>query len=365
MNTRVKQVLCSAMTGCLLLLLSACQSGAGVLSSSAPGEAGRSESPQPQVSSSEEASQSLPSAGEPDQPQKPQEEGSSSRLVVYFSCTGATERIAQWIAQKAGADLYEIIPQTPYTQADLDYTDPSSRTSLESADPSARPAIQGDIEHIEQYDVIFLGYPIWNGEAPRILSTFVEGHELSGKTLVPFCTSGGSGFADSDSALQSAAADALWLEGERFSSSATQQEVEAWLSGLPLDDSAQPAQTDPAQITVQDEAGHTVTFALHENAAAEGLLAQLPLVLPVEDFSTNEKIAYLPKPLDTAGASLSAGNVGELAYYSPWGNIAMFYGDYAPSEAAADQALYALGTAVSGGEQIEDLSGAVTLQLCE
>lgn len=111
-------------------------------------------------------------------------------LVAYFSATGNTERIAQKLANGLGADLYKITPQQPYTSSDLNYGNSQSRSTLEMNDPSARPAISGTISNIDQYDLIFIGYPIWWGQAPRIISTFVESYDLSGKTLVAFCTSG-------------------------------------------------------------------------------------------------------------------------------------------------------------------------------
>ena len=161
-------------------------------------------------------------------------EGGSHVLVAYFSATNNTEGVAQQLAEGIGADLYEIVPEVPYTDDDLNYNDSSSRTSVEMDDPSARPAIAGELPDLSQYDVIFLGYPIWWGEAPRIMSTFVESYDLSGKTVVPFCTSASSGFGSSDSALKEAAPDATWLEGERFSGGASAEDILGWANGLGL-----------------------------------------------------------------------------------------------------------------------------------
>lgn len=153
-------------------------------------------------------------------------------LVAYFSATNNTEGVAQKLADGLGADIYEIIPEQPYTDDDLDYNDSGSRSSVEMNDPSARPAISGTIENMEQYDVVLIGYPIWWGEAPRIMSTFIESCDFSGKTLAAFCTSASSGFGSSDQALRSAASGATWLEGERFSASASQEDILAWANGL-------------------------------------------------------------------------------------------------------------------------------------
>ncbi|MCM1578160.1 MAG: flavodoxin, partial [Ruminococcus sp.] len=117
----------------------------------------------------------------------------SKILVAYFSATNTTEGVAKRIADGLNADIYEIIPAEPYTSADLDYGDNNSRSTIEMNDPNSRPAISGSVENMGQYDIIFIGYPIWWGDAPRIVSTFMESYDFSGKTIVPFCTSGGSG----------------------------------------------------------------------------------------------------------------------------------------------------------------------------
>lgn len=155
-------------------------------------------------------------------------------LVAYFSVTNNTESIAQKLADGLGADLYEITPSKPYTDEDLDYGNSQSRSSAEMNDPSARPEISGSVENMEQYDIVLIGYPIWWGEAPRIMSTFIESYDFSGKTLAAFCTSASSGFGNSDSLLRSAAKGAKWLEGHRFSAGASADEVLAWADGLKI-----------------------------------------------------------------------------------------------------------------------------------
>ena len=156
-------------------------------------------------------------------------------LVAYFSATNTTEGVAKNLADGIGADLCEILPKEPYTDADLDYNDNNSRTTIEMNDPDARPGISGSVENMEQYDVIFLGYPIWWGEAPRIINTFVESYDFSGKTIVPFCTSGGSGMGSSATNLYFAADDATWLDGQKFSGSASVDELVEWANSLGLD----------------------------------------------------------------------------------------------------------------------------------
>ena len=160
-------------------------------------------------------------------------------LVAYFSATNTTEGVAQTIADSLGADLYEITPVDPYTDADLDYHDDKSRSTIEMNDPNARPAISGSVENMEQYDIVFIGYPIWWGEAPRILSTFVESYSFSGKTIVPFCTSGGSGVGSSASNLERLTSGATWLSGTRLNGGASHSSVVEWINGLGLDITAQ------------------------------------------------------------------------------------------------------------------------------
>jgi len=155
-------------------------------------------------------------------------------LVAYFSVTNNTEGVAQRLAEGLSADIYEIVPSEPYTDEDLDYGNSKSRSSVEMDNPSARPAISGSVENMEQYDVVFIGYPIWWGEAPRIMSTFIESYDFSGKTLVAFCTSGSSGFGSSDAALREGTYSSTWLEGRRFSAGASSEDVLAWVNGLEI-----------------------------------------------------------------------------------------------------------------------------------
>ena len=154
-------------------------------------------------------------------------------LVVYFSATGTTKTLAEYAADILEADIYEIVPAVPYTEADLAYYT-GGRADKEQDDPTVRPAISGSVENMEQYDTVLLGYPIWHGQAPRIISTFLESYDFSGKTLVPFCTSHSSGVGSSDANLHSLAANAEWLDGKRFSADTSKEDVQAWLDSLGL-----------------------------------------------------------------------------------------------------------------------------------
>lgn len=153
---------------------------------------------------------------------------SSTTLVVYFSATGNTKAIAEDIAEGLQADIYEIVPEEPYTDADLDYNDDNSRSTLEMNDSSARPGISSTIDNFEQYTTIYLGYPIWWGEAPRIMDTFIESYDFTDKTVIPFCTSIGSGIGSSANTLASLAGSGDWMNGQSFGESEDADTVIEW-----------------------------------------------------------------------------------------------------------------------------------------
>lgn len=151
-------------------------------------------------------------------------------LVVYFSATGNTEALAETIAETTGAELYEIVPEEPYTEEDLNYNNDDCRANREMDDENSRPAISGSVENMDDYDTIYLGYPIWWGDMPRIINTFLESYDMSGKTIMPFCTSGGSGITSSVSNIRAACPDSNVTDGFRGSSSSGADEIEQWLS---------------------------------------------------------------------------------------------------------------------------------------
>lgn len=141
----------------------------------------------------------------------------TKKLVAYFSATGTTRRVAHALAKAAGADLFEITPEIPYSAADLDWNDRTSRSSMEMADASSRPGIVGHVEDIDAYDTVFIGFPIWWYVAPTIVNTFLEQYDLSGKTVIPFATSGGSGMGSTNARLAPSCPGATLLEGKRLS----------------------------------------------------------------------------------------------------------------------------------------------------
>lgn len=152
-------------------------------------------------------------------------------LVVYFSATGNTKTLAENTAKVLHADLFEIQPQEPYTKEDLDYNDKNSRSTIEQNDVSARPKIANIIENFKQYNTIVIAYPIWWGQEPRIMDTFMESYDFSGKTIAAICTSGGSGIGSTDKSLAALASkSAQWKEGHLFSASTSSDELQDWFT---------------------------------------------------------------------------------------------------------------------------------------
>ena len=160
------------------------------------------------------------------------ETGNNDVLVVYFSNTGNTKAVAQKIAGITGADTYEIKAAVEYTDADLNWNDDNSRTTKEQNDPSVRPEIGSEKISLDGYKTIYIGYPIWWGEEPRIMDTFVESYEFDGITMIPFCTSGSSGIGRSGQNLADNAGSGNWLPGERFSAGASEDDIKSWIEGL-------------------------------------------------------------------------------------------------------------------------------------
>lgn len=157
-------------------------------------------------------------------------------LVAYFSATGNTAAVAETIADAAGAELFELEPVTPYTDADLDYNDSGSRTSQERADPALQEVllVSAMVDGWDTYDTVFVGYPIWWGGAAWPVNGIVTGNDFAGKRVIPFCTSGGSGLGQSGERLAELAGSGDWAEGRRFSAGAGGEEIAAWLAELGL-----------------------------------------------------------------------------------------------------------------------------------
>lgn len=158
----------------------------------------------------------------------------SRKLVAYFSATGTTAKVAETLADAIGADIYEIEPEIPYTEADLNWRDANSRSSVEMNDPHSRPAIAGKRDNMSDYDAIFVGFPIWWYVAPTIINTFLESYDMAGKTIIPFATSGGSGMGKTNEKLLPSCTGAKLVEGRVFKSFVSNDEMNQWVSGLAL-----------------------------------------------------------------------------------------------------------------------------------
>ncbi len=153
-------------------------------------------------------------------------------LVAYFSASGVTAKAAKKLADAADADLFEIVPAQPYTRADLNWMDKKSRSSLEMSDRGCRPAIASGLADLRQYDCVFVGFPVWWYREPSIIDTFLEQYDFAGKTLIPFCTSGGSGLGETPENFRRLAPGATVLEGKRLSHRDTETSLRAWVDSM-------------------------------------------------------------------------------------------------------------------------------------
>lgn len=207
-----------------------------VLSLAACGSANKpaSSTTQPETSAPTEQPESSSTAPAESEPETQPETGKT--LVVYYSASGNTERVAKDIAEAADADLFEIVPTEVYTSDDLDWTNPDSRVSREHDDESLRdvPLTTTEVPDWDSYDTVFIGYPIWWGIAAWPVDTFVKNNDFTGKTVIPFATSSSSGMGQSGSLLADIAGTGEWQEGQRFSSGVSSDDVQSWVNGLGL-----------------------------------------------------------------------------------------------------------------------------------
>ena len=207
-----------------------------VLSLAACGSANKpaSSTTQPETSAPTEQPESSSTAPAESEPETQPETGKT--LVVYYSASGNTARVAKDIAEAAGADLFEIVPTEVYTSDDLDWTNPDSRVSREHDDESLRdvPLTTTEVPDWDSYDTVFIGYPIWWGIAAWPVDTFVKNNDFTGKTVIPFATSSSSGMGQSGSLLADMAGTGEWQEGQRFSSGVSSDDVQSWVNGLDL-----------------------------------------------------------------------------------------------------------------------------------
>ena len=156
----------------------------------------------------------------------------SRKLVAYFSASGVTAKVAEKLSEAIGADLYAIEPEVPYTKADLDWMDKKSRSTIEMNNPASRPAIAGKRDNMNDYDTVFVGFPIWWYVAPTVINTFLESYDLTGKTIIPFATSGGSDMGKTNEKLLPSCKGAKLLDGKVFKASVSGADLAKWAEGL-------------------------------------------------------------------------------------------------------------------------------------
>ena len=384
----MKKLLTPLMALALAIVFTACQAAP---SSSVPSSPAPSESSQ--ISSVvEEGAASFSQLEEPSEApaessalENSPEAVESSVLIAYFSWAenavleedvdamtspsvsdpGNVQQLAGWIQEETGGELFSIQVTDPYP-SDWD-------TCLERANQergqNARPAlVEPQVENLDSYDTVFLGYPNWWYGVPMALLTFLEENDLSGKDVYLFCSHGTGGLARSVEIITEAAPEANISDNifdcYEEDAPASQGDIQAWVGELGFSQPQNTTETEEENVETSQISvtcgDMQVVYALNDSPAAQGLLSQLPLTVEVEDFSTNEKVFYPPQELDTSDTPLAEGGAGTLAYYAPWGDVVLFYDSF-----SANGSLYELGEAVSGVENIGQMSGTITVETVE
>lgn len=261
------------------------------------------------------------------QPEETGEETSETNiLVVYFSRTGNTKALAEYAVDCLNADFFEIEAAVPYTDADIAYYT-NCRADQEQADPAVRPEIANQIPNIQQYDMIVLGYPIWHGQAPRIISTFLESYDFSGITILPFCTSQSSGIGSSDKELHSLC-NAQWQDGKRFAANGDEQAFAEWLSNnMPANAVKDEDDTMSQKMTLMIDG--TVIPVIWENNPSVAELteqaARKAMQIEMSMYGGWEQVGSLGCSIPRKDVQLTA-EIGDIMLYS--GNqIVLFYGE--------------------------------------
>ena len=339
----------------------------------------------PESSQTAEEITDAPLDTDPPASQSPGETGNSNILIAYFTwadntvvedpssvdvdattsasvlAPGNAAKLASWIQQEVGGDLHSIVVEEPYSS---DYDECLDRAADEKAE-NARPALASHVDNLENYDIVFLGFPNWWYTLPMPVLTFVEEYDWSGKTVVPFVTHGTGGLSGTIRDLTaSLPEDVTILEPigvYRPEVDASQSAVQEWIAGLDLElpqggnGQTQKEETNTMESTRRIrfslDDGSEIIVQLNDNPAAEALYKMLPLELSFEDFNSTEKIAYLTEEIPSDGSPDQCDpDVGSLCYYIPWGNLCFFYRDFRPSSA-----LIPLGQVESGAGLLKGL----------
>ena len=242
----------------------------------------------------------------------------SKVLVLCFSTTGTTKGVAEKIAALTGADLVEIVPAQPYTAEDLYYNDRTTRATVEQNTPDARPEIANEIS-LNGYDTVYLGYPIWWGQAPRIMSTFIESHDFTGITVIPFCTSGSSDIGQSDDTLAAQAGSGGWLQGRRFSGNVSEDELQMWIN-----ETGGAKEKRALRVTIN---GNEVAVDWEDNESVRALLelcVEQPLVIDMSMYGGFEQVGSIGQSLPRNDSQTTT-QPGDIVLYSG-DQIVIFYG---------------------------------------
>ena len=293
------------------------------------------------------------------------EEGVDAMTSPSVSDPGNVQQLAGWIQEETGGELFSIHITDPYPS---DWGACLERANEERGQ-DARPAlVEPQVENLEQYDRVFLGYPNWWYGVPMALLTFLEENDLSGKDVYLFCSHGTGGLARSVEIITEAVPEANISDNifDCYEEDApvSQGDIQAWVAELGLSQPQNTTETEEENVETSQISvtcgDMQVVYALNDSPAAQSLLSQLPLTVEVEDFSTNEKVFYPPQELDTTDTPLAVGGAGTLAYYAPWGDVVLFYDSF-----SANGSLFELGEAVSGAEDISQMAGTITVETVE
>lgn len=287
---------------------------------------------------------------------------------------GNVQQLAGWVQEETGGDLFSIRVTDPYPS---DWDECLDRANQERGE-NARPELEERVENLDDYDTVFLGYPNWWYGVPMPLLTFLEENDLSGKQVYLFCSHGTGGLANSVEIITEAAPDAVISDNifdcYEEDAASSREDIQNWVAetGYSAQDNGGDNMAENRNDTVEstEETGsrqisvqfgeNTVIYELNDSPAADSLYEQLPITTEVEDFSTNEKIFYPSQELDTSDSPVAEGGAGTLAYYAPWGDVVMFYDNY-----SVNDSLFELGQALSGGEQIGEMSGTIVIDIAD
>lgn len=386
----MKKLLTPLMALALAIVFTACQAApnSSVLSSPAPSESSQlSSAVEEGAASSSQLAEPSEAPAESSALEDSPEAVESSVLIAYFSWAenavleegvdamtspsvsdpGNVQQLAGWIQEETGGELFSIQITDPYPS---DW-DACLERANEERGQNARPAlVEPQVENLEQYDTVFLGYPNWWYGVPMALLTFLEENDLSGKDVYLFCSHGTGGLARSVEIITEAVPEANISDNifDCYEEDApvSQGDIQAWVAELGLSQpqgttSSETEENDMESTQIAVTCGDLqVVYALNDSPAAQSLLSQLPLTVEVEDFSTNEKVFYPPQEPDTTNTPLAEGGAGTLAYYAPWGDVVLFYDSF-----SANGSLFELGEAVSGVENIGQMSGTITVETVE